>query len=126
MKVFGDPTAFKAFSEPDQSSDSFAMADHLGKGALITVRGIEEVETKSYGTKPAARIDVTVLGPKGNETFSDALVFNAAVIGQLKDAGKGEVILADIVSYQSKFGRPGYKFAPPSPATLALAEKAPF
>jgi hypothetical protein len=128
-KVFGAPSAFKAFTEAPTGGDSFVPADHVGEGVLVEFVGVEEVATKSYGTKNAARMNVTLLN-RGGAKVADVLVFSAAIVGQCEALSPGDVVVAKVEKYTSKFGTPGYKFAEPDPAHIeaanALSTEAPF
>lgn len=122
-KVFGaESPAFTPFKEPEAGDyDNFSMSEHVGEGVIVTVGGIETIPTKAYGDKPAARLDVVAFTRGGPATFLDTLVFSAAAVDQVKAFGGGDVFVAEVASYKSKFGRDGYKFAEPSEATIKAA-----
>lgn len=123
-KVFGSKSALVPFSEPSgEDRDNFAMADHVGRHVLVTFGGIEQIKTNQYGIKDAARVDVAIVdGDLAGHVYEDALVFSAAVVGQVKQYDQGVQFVAKIGSYKSKFGTTGYKFEEPDASGVKAAE----
>jgi hypothetical protein len=120
-KVFGSKPKVKPFREPDpEDRDSFVMSENVGASVLVKVHGTEEIETKKYGTKPAARLDVTNL--ETGETARDVLIFSAAVVSQVRQYDGGDLFVAEVESYESSYGTTGYKFGEPSKETVKVAE----
>ena len=120
MNIFGDqPKTLTAFEDKGSSGDSFRLAEHVGKGAIVTVIGTKEVNTANYGKKTALNVDVVVLDDEPAE-FKDALIFNAAPLDQMKGYA-GQTVVVDIVTYQSKSGTKAPKFEAPSEETQKRA-----
>lgn len=81
------------FQQPSQG-DRVNVAELVGSLVLIWVREVREGITTPYGEREAVACDVHVLdGPKGGEKFENALIFQAALIGSLRNAAGGEPVL---------------------------------
>lgn len=121
-KVFGKKPNVKPFKEQDpEDRDTFTISENVGEAVLVKVHGIAEIETKKYGTKPAARLDVTVLS--SGETAKDVLIFSAAVVSQIRQYDEGDLFVAEVEDYESAYGTTGYKFGEPSRAAQQAAEE---
>ena len=113
LKVWGDATPGLTPFEEAQGGDSFAVADHVGDVVVIDVDEAKTIGTK-YGDKTAISARIAVVDEAGAATvYEDALLFNAAIVAQLKSK-VGDTIVATIISYQSNFGTTGYKLGTPT------------
>lgn len=121
MNIFGnEPKTLTAFEDKGGDGADFRLAEHVGKGLIITVLGTKQVKTQNYGEKTAVNVDVVVLDAEPVE-FKDALIFNAAPVDQLKGYA-GQTIVADVVTYTAKSGTQAPKFDAPSEETQKRAE----
>ena len=81
------------FQQPSQG-DRVNVAELVGSLVLIWVKELREGITTPYGEREAIACDVHVLdGPKGGEKFENSLIFQAALIGSLRNAVNGEPVL---------------------------------
>ncbi len=124
LSVFGSqPAGLTAFQGGGGNGDDFRAAENVGKGAIMYVSGVKDVQTKNYGEKPALECSKIVVldGDKGEE-FTDVLIFNAAFVKDLKGyAGQMVVVLID--SYETKQGGNAPCPEAPTAEILAAAEK---
>lgn len=123
MNIFGsDPAALQTFQEREIGGDDFRLAEHVGSTAIFKVHGPKEVQTANYGVKTAVSVDVVVLNEDGSgKEFSDALIFNAAPVDQLRDY-TGQTIVATVATYTAKSGTKAPKLEAPTEAAQALAK----
>lgn len=122
VNVFGAAPKAVAFAE--EAGDDFTLADYEGATVVLDVVGVEQVDTKKYGAKPAVRFSrVVVLGEGEPVVFDDVLLFQSAPVNQMKRLAGQRGIVASVVSYSNDHGGPFYKFGTPEPAGLAAAEK---
>lgn len=124
MNIFGDkPASLTTFADREQGSgDDFRIAEHVGKGVIVSVHGPKEVQTANYGVKTAISADVVVLNADGTgQEFKDALIFNAAPVDQLKGYA-GQSIVAQVTTYTAKSGTQAPKFEAPTPDVQKAAE----
>lgn len=121
MNIFGDnPKTLTSFEDKGgDGGPDFRIAEHVGKGLIISVIGTKEVQTANYGKKTAVNVDVVVLDDTPLE-FKDALIFNAAPVDQLRGYA-GQTIVADVVTYTAKSGTKAPKFDAPSEDTQERA-----
>lgn len=125
LNVFGDqPASLAAFKDREMSNgDDFRIAEHVGKVVILKVHGPKDVQTANYGVKTAISLDAVVLDDEGKGTeFTDALVFNAAPVDQLKGYA-GQTIVAVVDSYTAKSGTKAPRLAAPNEEQQALAAK---
>jgi hypothetical protein len=110
------------FQQPSKG-DQVDMNDLIGSLALFWVREVREGITTPYGDKEAVACDIHVLdGPKGGEKFENALVFQGALIGSLRNAAGGEPVLARVGQGVSKPGqKPPFVLQPFTDADAAVA-----
>jgi len=105
--VFGKdgPKKLKGFKEPERDeSENFKPIEHVGEIVVLYVHGIEEVQTKRYGVRDAAKVDVRrLVDGKLTEPMKKILIFNTAIVGQLEDSVT-ETIAARIGVYESQSG----------------------
>ena len=121
MNIFGsEAKTLTAFEDKGGEGSDFRLAEHVGKGAIISVIGTKQVKTANYGEKTAVNVDVVVLTDEPQE-FKDALIFNAAPVDQLK-AYAGQTVVVDIVTYTAKSGTKAPKFEAPSEDTQKRAQ----
>lgn len=108
--------------------DFFQPKDHLGALLLVKVHSVEDVQTNSYGVRPAARCDIRILdGPGVGSTFPDTLLFNVALVrvcrASLSSTGPGRgTILARLMIGDSKSGRTPLIFQDASQADMQIAD----
>lgn len=124
MNIFGDqPATLQSFKDREIGGDDFRLAEHVGKGVIITVLGPKEVQTANYGLKTAIAVNAVVLNADGTgKAYDDALIFNAAPVDQLKGSA-GQTLVAQITTYTAKSGTQAPKFEAPSEAVQAAAQK---
>ena len=87
------------FQQPQEntSGEKVPMADLVGALCLIYVKEVRPNITTAYGEKEAVACNWHVLdGPKANEVYEDALIFQGALIGSLKGAVGGDPVLGRI------------------------------
>ena len=126
--IFGTDSAAKAVAFEEQAPgdfDDWKAGDNIGAHVLLTVKGIEEVDTNNYGKREAARHDVAVYNEKGEvvETADDILTFSAAIVRDLKKY-VGQQVFARIGQYKSKYGRMAPCLEAPDAAYLDAYNKA--
>ncbi len=123
LSVFGSqPAGLTAFQGGGGNGDDFRAAENVGKGAIMYVSGVEDVQTKAYGEKPALKCSKVIVLGETPEVFEDVLVFNAAFPKDLKGyAGQMVVVLID--SYETKQGGKAPCPEAPTAEILAAAEK---
>lgn len=124
LNIFGDqPATLTAFQERATGGDDFRLAEHVGKGVILTVIGPKEVPTANYGVKTAINVDAVVLEADGTgKKYEDALIFNAAPVDQLKGLA-GQTLVAQITTYTAKSGTQAPKLEAPSDAVQKAAQK---
>lgn len=124
MNIFGDtPASLATFQESQRGGDDFRMAEHVGKGVILTVLGPKEVQTNLYGPKTAINVNVVVLEADGTgKKYDDALIFNAAPVDQLKGLA-GQTLVAQVTTYETKQKSRAPKFEAPSAAVQEAAKK---
>lgn len=124
LNVFGSAPKAVPFSEGGATGDDFDLSEHLGATVILTVVGVENVDTKLYGTKPAAKVSrIVSLSPEREPVvYEDVLLFQSAPASQLKRFA-GQTITASVISYTNNYGGPFFKFGEPDAAGVALAEK---
>ena len=123
VNIFGDqPASLSAFKDREIGGDDFRLAEHVGKGLVLTVHGPKEVQTANYGVKTAISVDAVVLEKDGShKEFKDALIFNAAPVDQLKGYA-GQTIVAQVETYTAKSGTQAPRLAAPSDDVQKAAE----
>lgn len=72
---------------------AFSLAEYVGRAAIITAHGVEEVATDD-GVRPATRADVVILG-EPLTAFEDVLIFEAIPNLQLR-AAPGQPLVTGI------------------------------
>lgn len=124
MNIFGsEPATLSAFKDREVGGDDFRLAEHVGKGVVLTVHGPKEVTTANYGVKTAISVDAVVLEADGtSKSFQDALIFNAAPVDQLRNYA-GQTIVAEIETYTAKSGTKAPRLKAPSDAIQKAAAK---
>ncbi len=124
LNVFGsNPAGLTAFTGGGGNGDDFRAAEHVGKGAIMSVSGVKDVQTKAYGEKPALECSkVVVLDGDKTEVFEDVLIFNAAFVKDLKGFA-GQTVVVLIGSYETKQGGDAPSPEVPTAEILAAAEK---
>lgn len=70
--------------EFDNAGEFFKIGDYLGKLVLFTPTSYIESMVTSFGDSDAIQTDVVVLDEDGQPDFSEALVFQGALIATLK------------------------------------------
>lgn len=132
--VFGKsaPKAAVAFKAPErEDTGEFVNIDlksvaesqahpYDGKTFVISVKGPESVQTKSYGIKTAIKADVLVADT--GERFTDQLLFNKAAVDLLPPYSGQDVIVG--VSTYTAHGKRHIDFVEPTDEQQALGTKA--
>lgn len=91
-------TPQRAWGRPEPVK-TFGWADYAGETAIWIHGGVHETIKTSFGEKPAARGTVIVLtGRSQNEVFDDVMIFNAALLSQVRNMAPGTDTLARIVA----------------------------
>ena len=122
LSVFGDaPASLVPFAESG-GGDKFSPLEHVGANLLIRVVGPKEVTT-GYGVKTAIECsEIVVITGKGEPVrFSDALIFSAAIVDQLRGRA-GQVTVAKVVTYETKQGGKAPKLDAPDADAVKVAE----
>lgn len=104
--------------EFDKAGSYVAIKDLLGELVLFTpTEHVEEVKT-DFGDKDAVITDLVVLSQDGTPEYSDVMVFQGSLIGQLKrKIPTGRKLLGRIAKGEAKKGQNApYILAAPSEA----------
>ncbi|MBX6723775.1 MAG: hypothetical protein IRY92_11170, partial [Dactylosporangium sp.] len=112
------------FQQPNTSSgDVFKPAEHLGRLVLIYARSFRENVPTSFGAADAVAADIHVIdNPGGVAVFTNALLFQRAIVASLRDAIGGDPVLARIGQGIAKPGQTApYILQPYSDADAAVA-----
>lgn len=113
------------FQQPRDSGDKAPIAEMVGSLVLIVVREYRTgiITTLKPGGTDAVACDVHCLdGQHGGEVFTDALLFQGALVGSLKGAAGGEPVLGRIAQGIAKPSQnPPYILQPFTDADAAIA-----
>lgn len=92
--------------EFDTAGEYVAIKDLLGELVLFTpTEHVEEVQT-DFGTKDAVVTDLVVLSQDGTPEYTDVMVFQGSLIGQLKrKIPNGRKLLGVIAQGEAKKGQ---------------------
>ena len=92
--------------EFDTAGEYVAIKDLLGELVLFTpTEHVEEVQT-DFGTKDAVMTDLVVLSQDGTPEYTDVMVFQGSLIGQLKrKIPNGRKLLGVIAQGEAKKGQ---------------------
>lgn len=92
--------------EFDTAGEYVAIKDLLGELVLFTpTEYVEEIQT-DFGTKDAVMTDLVVLSQDGTPEYTDVMVFQGSLIGQLKrKIPNGRKLLGVIAKGEAKKGQ---------------------
>lgn len=109
---------------PQPDEDFFKLSHHFGSTVSITVQEYMPKIGTVNGLKPAIKADVTIVdGLQAGRDFGDVIIFDAAVVKDLKDVDiDGDPIVALVDKYVAN-GRDCVRLKAPTADAWAAAEK---
>ena len=114
-----------AFSQPSSGEATFNARDNVGRLLLIYPTGYEEEIVTSFGATDAVRVNLVVLdGPDSPQVHVDQLLFQRALIGQLRSSIGKDPVLGRLAVGISKPGQsPPFRLETFTAADVAVAEQ---
>lgn len=118
------------FNQPSATGDAFNPKDHpewLGKLVLAYPTSYEQGIPTTFGEKDAVKADIVFLDlpdPQTGQPFvlSDALIFSAVIVGQLKNSVPDGMVLGRLMQGQNTKGNPPWMLADFTPQDEAIAK----